>query len=245
MLALGTMSRPLSALLGAALLVGLAACAPTGEPVASPSASPSPSASTASPSPTPSPDPTRPALAELELSADGLGPLALGSPPDDDPATSMVSFDPEGCVDAEMGIAPGDPGAGLWRTDPSYAATSPAYGPGSAFGVGVDGDTGAVNRIDLYSSDIPTDGGVRIGDDGATVAAAHPGAVVVEDYLTDIHIVTGSSGVLQIEVAKNAPDLGDYWGSQVGTVVYIHAVVPELGVFSVAASGNLVGVCMA
>lgn len=64
----------------------------------------------------------------------------------------------------DYGITPGDPGAELWRTDPAYAASSPAYGPGSAFGVGVDRDTGVVNRIDLYSADIPTDGGVRIGD---------------------------------------------------------------------------------
>ncbi len=157
-------------------------------------------------------------------------PLGLSSPPDDDPATSLVSFEPEGCTDAvtgeDYGITPGDPGAELWRTDPAYAASSPAYGPGSAFGVGVDRDTGVVNRIDLYSADIPTDGGVRIGDPGASIAAAHPGATVVPP----------------IEVAKNAPDI-DYWEGRAGTVVYIHAVTSDLGVFSVAASGNLVGVC--
>ena len=239
----------MSGALAGALLIALVGCGPTVEPVASPSASVdvSPSAEP-SESPTPSPDPTRPALAELVLSADGLGPLGLSSPPDDDPATSLVSFEPEGCMDAvtgeDYGITPGDPGAELWRTDPAYAASSPAYGPGSAFGVGVDRDTGVVNRIDLYSADIPTDGGVRIGDPGASIAAAHPGATVVPEYLTDIHVVEGALGILQIEVAKNAPDIeGDYWEGRAGTVVYIHAVTPDLGVFSVAASGNLVGVC--
>jgi hypothetical protein len=236
--------RWVSALLVSGVVAALTACAPSAGPVASPSATPSPTASSASPSPTPSPDPTRPALTELALSPAGLGPLELGVAPDADPATRMVSFDPEGCVNAEMGIAPGDPAAGLWRTDASYASSDPAYGPGIAFGVGVDRDTGLVNRIDLYSADIATDGGVRIGDPGSSIAAAHPGATVVEEYLTDIHVITGPTGTLQIEVAKNAADMsGDYWEGRAGTVVYIRAASPGIGVFTVAASGNLVGVC--
>lgn len=241
--------RATSAVLAAAVLVALAACGPTAEPVSSPSATTdAPPSAEPSESPTPTPDPTRPALVELVLTAEGLGPLGLGAPPDDDPATSLVSFEPEGCTDAvtgeDWGIGPGDPGAELWRTDPDYAATAPAYGPGAAFGVGVDRDTGVVNRVDLYSADIPTDGGVRIGDAGASIAAAHPGATVVPEYLTDIHVVAGALGTLQIEVAKNPPDMaGDYWEGRAGTVVYIHAVSLDLGVFSVAASGNLVGVC--
>lgn len=237
----------MSGALAAALLVALAACGPTVEPVASPSASSSVDASPSaepSASPTPTPEPTRPALAELALSADGLGPLALGSPPDEDPATRMVAFEPGACVSDELGIAPGDPGADLWRTDSAYATTAPAYGPGTAFGVGVDRDTGIVNRVDLYSADIPTDGGVRIGDPGSSIVAAHPDATIVPEYLTDIHVVEGALGTLQIEVAKNPPDMeGDYWEGRAGTVVYIHAVTTDLGVFSVAASGNLVGVC--
>ncbi len=243
---MAVLRRSATALLVSGALVGLTACTPTADPAASPSATPSPATSSASPSasPTPSPDPTRPALGELELSAAGLGPLVLGSPPDDDPATRMVAFEPEGCVDAEMGIAPGDPAAGLWRTDASYASSAPAYGPGTAFGVGVDRDTGLVNRIDLYSADIATDGGVRIGDPGSSIAAAHPGATIVEEYLTDVHVITGPAGTLQIEVAKNADDMsGDYWEGRAGTVVYIRAASLDIGVFSVAASGNLVGVC--
>lgn len=241
----------MSGAFAAAVLIALAACGPSAEPVASPSASSSvdvsPSAEPSA-SPTPTPDPTRPALAELALSADGLGPLALGSPPDDGPETSLVSFEPEGCTDAvtgeDWGIGPADPGAELWRTDPEYSATEPAYGPGSAFGVGVDRDTGVVNRVDLYSADVPTDGGVRIGDPGSSIAPAHPDATIVPEYLTDIHVVEGALGTLQIEVAKNPPDMeGDYWEGRAGTVVYIHAVTIDLGVFTVAASGNLVGVC--
>ena len=242
-----TPHRPLR-LLGLALAalatVALVGCGPSAEPVASPSSSPSAEpSSTAEPSPSPTPEPTRPALAELELTVDGLGPLALGQAPDADPATRMVAFEEGACVSAEFGIAPGDPGADLWRTDAAYTSSTPAYGPGTAFGVGVDRDSGLVTRIDLYSSDIPTGAGIRIGDSRADVDAAYPDATVYPQSLTDIHVVSGPSGLLQIEVARNDPMLGDYWGEQVNTVVYIHAVTPELGVFTVAASGNLVGVC--
>lgn len=248
-----TPHRPLCSLgLGLGLaLAGLATaalvgCGPSAEPVASPSASPSFSESpepSGSAEPSPTPEPTRPALAELELSTDELGLLALGQAPDTDPATRMVAFEEGACVSAEFGIAPGDPGADLWRTDVAYTSSTPAYGPGTAFGVGVDRDSGLVTRIDLYSSDIPTDAGVRIGDSRADVDAAYPDATVYPQSLTDIHVISGANGLLQIEVARNDPMLGDYWGDQVNTVVYIHAVAPELGVFTVAASGNLVGVC--
>lgn len=231
----------------AALALASAGCTPVPVPSATPTSTGAAEPS-ASPTPTPTPTPlaVRPALGELELSVTGLGPLLLGAPPDAAPATSMVLYDPVGCTDAvtgeSWGVVAGDPLAGVWNTDPSYATSSAVYGPGLAFGVGVDA-AGNVQRIDLYSGDIPTDGGVRIGDPGAAVLAAHPDAMISAQYLTDVFVVSASSGLLQIEVAKDAPDLVGYWGAQLGTVVYIHAVSPALGVFSVAASGNLVGVC--
>lgn len=244
---LSARSAVVAATITAAL--SLTACGPTVEPSAAPSPDVSSPVAEPSASPTaePEPGPTRPALADLELSAAGLGPLELGAAPETDPTTSLVAYDPVGCTDAvtgeDFGIAEGDPGADLWRTDPSYAAADPAYGSGAAFGVSVDRDTGALDRIDLYSDDIPTDGGVRIGDPGESVSAAHPGATVVKEYFTDIHVVESASGILQIEVAKDPADMPGYWEGRAGTVVYIHAVAPALGVFTVAASGNLVGVC--
>lgn len=235
-----------------ASLVGVSGCtlplapAPTETPSESPSVSES-----AEPDPEPTPL-TRPALADLELSAAGLGPLLLGEPPATDPALRMVAFEPEGCTDAEtgesFGVEAGDPGAGGWFIDPSYRLpATPSFG-GNPFGVGVDESAGnVVTRIDLYSADIPTDEGIRIGDSRAEVEAAYPGASVAESYLTDIFVISGPSGLLQIEVvSQSTPDKADYWmstGIPDGEVVYIHAVVPSLGVFSVAASGNGVGGC--
>lgn len=235
------------AIMGAAVLVSLVGCGIV--PDAEPSSSPSDSASV-SLEPEPDASPTaRPALSELVLSAAGLGPLLLGQAPETDPALSMITYNPTACTDAEtgepFGIMPGDPLAALWETDPSYATTSAIYGNGMAFGVAIDEAAGnAVVRIDLFSHDIPTDEGVRIGDARADVVAAYPAAAVVTSFLTDIYVVTGPTGLLQIEVATE-PEPGDagYWEGREGQVVYIHAVSASFGVFSVAASGNIVGIC--
>lgn len=232
----------------AALLALLSGCTPTPAPAPTetPTASPEASATT-EPEP-----PSRPALEDLALSSEGLGTLRFGEVPESDPALSMVAFNPTACTDAEtgesFGIVAGDPLAGAWVIDPAYIVDPEPFNSGATFGVGVDADAGnIVTRIDLYSGDIPTDGGVRIGGDRADVVAGHPSAALVESYLTDIYVVTGPTGILQIEVAsRSTPDEDVYWESvdiPDGRVLYIHAVTTALGVFSVAASGNVVGGC--
>ena len=247
------MSIPLRArgvLLAASIatLVVLTGCSDPAplEPTEAPVSSPEALAASAEPTA----PPTRPVLGDLRLSTAGLGPLALGQAPETDPALSMVAFDPVGCTDAVtgegFGIVAGDPLAGGWFIDPSYEVPPSSTDSGRPFGVGVDSN-GVVTRIDLYTDDIPTDGGVRIGDDRADVIAGHPSAVVSSQFLTDIYVISSSSGILQIEVASRAtPDQDEYWGSVSipdGQVLYIHAVTPALGVFTVAASGNAVGGC--
>jgi predicted small lipoprotein YifL len=219
-----------AALLAVTLAVALAACDPGG---GTPSSSPSDSASptpTESVTPTPEPE-TRPALADLALGPDGFEQLPLGEVPTTDPALAMVTFDAAACG-----------GQGVWNADPSFISTDPdLYGPGTAFTVTSDGPAGPMSRIDLNANDIPTTAGIRFGDSRAAVEAAYPGAAVVPAILTDIYVVTGSVGTLQIEVAADA----SYWAGfrPNETVVYIHASVPSWGTFSVAASENLLGVC--
>jgi len=142
----------------------------------------------------------------------------------------------------------GDPLAPAWLIDPSYEVPPTPNDSGRPFGVAVD-DTASnvVMRIDLYTDDIPTDEGIRIGDTRADVQAAYPTAVVTESYLTDIYVIAGPTGLLQIEVVSTSTtDEALYWdasGITDGVVLYIHAVTPANGVFSVAASGNAVGDC--
>ena len=217
----------------AALLL-LTACGPGAGPTATGAPSESPTAKptvTATSTPTPT---ARPTLAELRLGPDGFAELPLGEPASSDPDLSLVSFDPAGCS-----------GAGLWSAHPSYASTDPdVYGVGTAFSVtdaASSGPTGTITRIDLNARDIPTTAGIRFGDGRAAVEAAYPGVTVVDADLTDIYVVPGANGQLLVEVASDP----SYWAGfrPDETVVYIHASTPDWGVFSVAASENLLGVC--
>ncbi|MBA4247206.1 MAG: hypothetical protein C0444_02780 [Microbacterium sp.] len=229
-------------------LTVLAGCTPTPSPAPSASASSAPEASSSAEPEAPS----RPALVDLVLSSEGLGPMLFGVTPETDPALRIVQFDPIACTDAEtgfeMGIVAGGEYAGAWLVDPFYELPPTPETNGQPFGISVDEAAGNVlQRVDLYTGDIPTDGGVRIGDDRADVLAGHPSAALVSGGLTDIYVVTGTKGILQIEVATRAtPENDSYWGSSGipdGQVLYIHAVKTSLGVFSVAGSGNIAGGC--
>lgn len=219
-----------------AVVLLLTACGPGGgSPSTSGSPSDEPSASS-TPSATPTPTPTvRPTLAELRLGPDGFAELPLGQPASSHPDLSLVSFDAAGCS-----------GAGLWSAHPSYASSDPdVYGVGTAFSVtdaATSGPTGVITRIDLNARDITTTEGIRFGDGRAAVEAAYPGVTVVDNDLTDIYVIPGTGGnQLLVEVASDP----SYWAGfrPDETVVYIHASTSDWGVFSVAASENLLGVC--
>jgi hypothetical protein len=213
-------------------LLALTGCDPAG-PTAPPSPSPSETV-TASPTPTPTPTPAAaPALSDMVLTADGMGTLVFGEPPSSEPALQMVAEDPAACSE----FAPaGTPEATRWRPIAAYDV-----GGNPTFGVSVT--DGNLERIDLYDSTIPTDGGIRIGDTLAALTAAHPDASIVHSGLTDIHVVTGVNGTLQIEVAR--VESTGYWPSaDIGHVMYIHAAVAGYGTFTVAASENIAGGCL-
>src|SRR5258705_9473532 len=100
-------------------------------------------------------------------------------------------------------------------------------------------------RFDLLDGSIPTDKGIRIGDLGTAALAAYPEAAVVEEWGTDVLVVPGEKGVLHIEIARDpGEDLAGYWADQVDHVVYIRTVDLHSGVFTVAASENIAGVCL-
>lgn len=224
-------------ILGLALL--LTACDPgAGSPTTAPTDSPS-GGSTASGTPVPESE-TRPDRADLALGPDGMGTLAFGVAPHTAPETAMLVLDPEYCTDANtdygIGIASGDPEAALWVPIPEYRD-----GRFGDFGVHIGGDV--LHRIDLWNDVIPTTEGIRIGATRAQLEAAYPDATSVEEYLTDIYVVTGALGTLQIEVARQPDDMTYWEASQVDRVTYIHAVLTGYVPFSVAASENIAGAC--
>ncbi|WP_309615365.1 hypothetical protein [Salinibacterium sp.] len=203
---------------------------------------PSPTATAPTPTATPTPTPTvvaptKPALAELVLTADGLGPLLMGqAPPVTDPALDILVFDPEHC-DAGQG----DPG--LWV---------PNYDDPAAFYTTID-DQGLVSQLALFrrsdSADtgvgpILTDTGIGVGSTRDELLAAHPTGfdeIVTTGQVSDVYIASGNTGSLVFEVAKN-DNLPGYWGSdQLGVVQLIRTAQAGGSVGSYLASDRPLG----
>ncbi len=224
-------------LIAICIALTLSACVPGGVTPGPTGSSSSTPTEEATPTPTPA---TAPARADLALSPEGMGTLVFGVAPSTDPATQMLVLDPEFCTDANAGLgtgfAAGSPEATLWVPIPAYR--DGLYGD---FGVGVEG--GVLDRIDLLGGTIPTTAGIRIGDSRADVVAAYPGATTVAEYLTDIYVITGTAGSLQVEVARQPTDMAYWDGSEVDTVRFIHAVRTGHPPFTVAASENIAGLC--
>ena len=235
------MTRPLAIAVAALACFALSACAP-GSDVAAPE----PSATVSdSPSPTPSASEAAhsPGVSELELTPNGMGTLVIGEAPSTDPDFQMLEMDPAACSDENTGfgagVEAGDPEAIRWV--PIAAYDVPDGYPHWSVSV-IDG---VLMRIDLHDSSVPTDEGIRIGDPRAAALAAYPGAMVAEEWGTDVLVVPGAHGVLHIEIARDpGGDGAGYWGDQVDTVVFIRAVDLEGGVFTVAASDNIAGGCL-
>jgi hypothetical protein len=222
---------------GALVLAGLVML--TGCGGGDPGTEPTTSAASETPTPTPTPEPTRPAFADLEVTTEGLGTLRIGGtlPDTDDPETAMVAWDADWCVNEDLGITEPDPLAGGYLADPSYptdAGLSPFY-------VGFTGDV--LDRVDVRSSQIPTDGGVRIGDPRSDITTAHPDAVwALSREISEVYVVTGTNGILLIE-ASTDPGY-EYWTpDQVDKVIALTVVPVGTVPFGVSASDNGVFGC--
>jgi hypothetical protein len=198
------------------------------------------------PAPTPT-QATRPAVADLHLTSDGLGTLRMGGPlPDtDDPATAMVAWDPERCVNADYGIGADDPLAGGWAPHAAYDLDQDQdqdQGLRSAFQV--QGEAGTLVRLDVYHPGIQTEGGVQVGDPEAAVLAAHPDAeVVVETPMSRLYQVHGTRGDLNIEVKVEGAGFEGYWAGSEGTVLVLRLTPTGSDPTPVAGGDNVIFGC--
>ena len=181
----------------AVVALTIAGCVPA--PVVA-GGSPSPTSPTPTPTatltPTPTPTlvpPTKPALADLRLTAEGLGPLVIGqAPPVTDPALDILVFEPEFC-DGVWGDR------GLWV--PNYPETD-------AFHVIIDG-AGLIRTIFPGSVSLLTDTEISVGSSRAELEAAYPGGfddVISTPSRADVYVVEGASGQLIFEVSTASYD---------------------------------------
>jgi hypothetical protein len=213
------------------LLVGCAAT-PAAVSTHAPTASSTPKA-------VPTPILTRPALADLVVSTEGIGDLKMGFPvPQDAADLALISYNPTACVSADLGVNAGDPNAGAWTAN--YPAAQNAYGPDAPFTVITDQptQTGPVGLIAVWSPGIHTDKGIGIGDSLDKLKAAYPTfSEVVAGAVSDVYVVRGSKGVILFEVAKDLAGEPGYWAAnELGTVLWITVQKPGVPVNAVAGS---------
>jgi hypothetical protein len=185
---------------GAIVLIALSACTPAG-------GTPTPTA-TSTPSPTPTPEvslpvPTvKPAVSDLVIGPDGIGPLRIGSPPPSYGSDlDILVFDPAYCQAAfDQGYV-SDPG--LW------VANYPDEVPGvesRPFGVWLNED-GGVEEIAVYRPGVHTERGIQVGSTPAEVLAAYPEGFSRTDPAGEhyFYVIESATGQLQIEIVDAEP----------------------------------------
>lgn len=209
------------------LLVGCAGPAETASP---PSPPPTPTVA-ASPSPSATPEPTKPALEDLVISPEGLGPLRVGhAPPATDPAVDILIYDPNACdfvPEWDPTYVPsGD--LGMWVSNYGQDPSTNELGP---FGVFVR--DGIVDTIGIYDARIKTAAGAHLGMTREQLLAVYPTGIELEteNYGLDTYRLRGSTGDLIFTL----------WEGETGgfTVNQINASHPG---FSVPLGGSDYGV---
>jgi hypothetical protein len=221
---------------GTLLAFTLSGCLPGGvTPTPSPtdSTSPTPTAGSA----TPDPEPTEPALSEIYLSPEGLGPLVMSeAPPVTDPALDILLFDPDFC-----------PGYGVpdgWKWVANYPETPDGFG-GTYRPFAVDVVGGVIERIQVNSPDLRTESGIHINSTLDELLAAYPGGFTSTTNhadITKVYSLVGVHGQILFEVAI-ANEIGYWTPADIDHVLFIEVTTRDTEPYGVAATDAGIGGC--
>ncbi|WP_146134396.1 hypothetical protein [Glaciihabitans tibetensis] len=238
-----TFSRGCAAL-ATVLLLSLTGCAPadtasagdlTTTPRATTSATPTKSATTTPTAPaTPAvpavsapPADSVPPIESLIVSADGLGPITLGSSWEPENAdTAIARWNPTYCLDRGLAEDKGAPEGG-WEANYQDVATpagSSLRKPFVLSGTAPD----SITSVLVYSADITTPEGIHVGSSREEVLAAYPTFdQVTPGTMADVYVINGTHGRLVIEVAAAITDAGPGdWAPGVENTVLWMRVAP-------------------
>ncbi|HEY2642422.1 MAG TPA: hypothetical protein VGI56_01595 [Galbitalea sp.] len=180
------------------------------------------------PSAAPSPTPTTVELSQLTLTPAGLTDLDVGKPVPAD--NRLVKYSPTRC-----------PTSGGWLTLYPQDTNDSSGQPLDPFDVVTEhgNATSDVTTVFVWSKQIATPEGIRVGSTQAQVLAAYPNAKHSVSYATDVYAVPSSAGTLVIEVAgHNSFAKGEWPTSELGTVVWMFALQPNAPVASIAGNND-------
>jgi hypothetical protein len=210
--------------------VALGGCTSGPRPAASPLASAHPITS---------PTSARPALADIVLTPDALGDIRIARPVPT--TTDLVVYNPSLCVSPEMNIKAGDPDAGSWAAN--YPNQQNDNAPSSPFVVVTAGQKrdGDVSTVWVWSPGVHTSTGIEVGSTVAQLTADYPRFdATLHGPLSDVYVVNGKVGFLEIEVARSDSNDAGYWApDQAGTVLWMGSIAP--GGTAAAIAGTDVG----
>lgn len=181
-----------------------------------------------------------PAVEDLVISTAGLGPLAVGLAPDDNPGAAMIELHPGACLETWGGA---QPGANPDRWYPTYPSVDPAEPGRFPFRVMVASDR--IVWIDVLDARPHTSSGIRVGSTKEDLLAAYPAATELSGGVPSISrswSVADAAGTIVFEVATWDDGTGE---RPVGTVVRIAVFPPDADpVAFTYATDNVADGCM-
>ncbi|HEY5231895.1 MAG TPA: hypothetical protein VIJ11_13515 [Galbitalea sp.] len=205
---------------GLALALLLAGCASQpasrSKPSTTPSAQPASTESTS----------TKPALADLVLSADALGDIHIGNPVPR--TTPLAKYDATACEFTAMGTPPGSSSTAAWVAN--YPKQTNATGQTAPFIIvtAKQKPHAPVSTLWVWAPGIHTAKGIQVGSSRSQLEAAYPRPDALEHgRVSDVYVVDGVVGTLLIEVARSDGNDVGYWGpADVDTVLWMGAIAP-------------------
>jgi hypothetical protein len=163
------------------------------------------------------------ALSTLTLSPAGLGDIDVGAPVS---STTLIKYGPNLCA----------PGPG-WITRYQQTTDDSSAQPLDPFDVLTEDHSSAkdVSAVFVWSKQIATAAGIRVGSTQAAVEAAYPNAKKSSSCATRVYAVAGATGTVVVEVAShNRFAKGEWPASELGTVVWMFAIRSGAPVKSIA-----------